>query len=67
MKEVNERIDHKDSVVRALALLTDCQKVVVLATMLGYTQAEIGAILGVSQPTVFNILDQCRAVLRDIL
>ena len=66
MKDIDEQIDHSAEIIAALSRLTDRQKIAVLAVMLGYTQAEMGDILGVSQPTASVILKSSKAALENI-
>ena len=64
VKEVDDRIDHEVEIIEAISRLTDRQKIAVLAAMLGYTQNEIGTIMGIKQNTVSELLGRGRAILR---
>ena len=67
MKDTEDRIINSDRIIYAISCLTDVQKIVVLATMLGYTQTQIGEILGVSQQTVSVVLREGKLILRGTL
>ena len=67
MKEIDDRIDHSAEIIAAISRLTDRQKIAVLAAMLGYTQGEIGTVLGVSQQMASIILSKGKAFLKRAL
>ena len=63
MKDVDEQIDHAEDIIRAISRLTDRQKIAVMGTMLGYTQAEIGTIMGIKNTAVSELLKRGRATI----
>jgi RNA polymerase sigma factor (sigma-70 family) len=61
-------VDERDTLDRALAMLTSRQRAaVVLTDVLGFTSPEAGRILGVRDVTVRRLASQGRATLRGVL
>ena len=56
MKDIDDAIILSEEIVASLSVMTSRQRTVVLAAMLGFTQAEIGTMLGVGQPAVSKML-----------
>ena len=67
MQEVDDRIILSEEIVAALREMTERQRVVILATMLGFTQEEIATMLGVSQQTVSIIYMRGKSILENTL
>ena len=63
MKGADDTIILSEEIAASLKAMTSHQRVVVLATMLGFTQAEIGDMLGIKQPAVSALLKRAKKAL----
>ena len=61
VSDVDLRLDLR----RACSRLTERQRAVLVLVLEGYTQEEIGEMLGIAQPTVFHHLVAIRAYVED--
>ena len=63
MRSVDDAIILSEDIVCSLGEMNERQRTVILASMLGFTQAEIATMLGVSQQTVSIIFRQGKLIL----
>lgn len=61
--DAENQITSSEEIIHAIGLLTDRQKVAVLAAMLGYKQREIATMLGTNQSAASRLLERGKVLI----